>query len=261
MTPTTFVAVSIVGAFLLTMPVYAVVARGRPVDADVARRPTTMLLGIWVRDWLMWLIAPVERALVRAGASPDSLNYVGGAFGIAAGVAYANGTIALGGAFVLFGGLADVLDGRVARARGLGSDYGEFLDSIIDRFSEMFVFMGLALYFEPSRWAMLSTVVALGGAMMVSYSRAKGAAVGVECKGGIMQRAERLVLLALASLLDNPICDYFDWPESSVLISAVTVIGIASVGTAVYRSVVIVRELRARMEKGVRPQGSGSSSE
>ena len=81
MTPTTFVSVSIVFAFLLTMPVYALVGRGRPIDADVARRPTTLLLGVWVRDWLMWVVAPVERALVRTGASPDLLNYVGGAFG------------------------------------------------------------------------------------------------------------------------------------------------------------------------------------
>ncbi len=196
MTPSTYIAVSLAFAFLLTMPVYAVVARGRPVDADVARRPSTLLLGVWVRDWLMWVITPVERALVRVNVSPDLLNFGGGALGLAAGVSYSQGAIALGGTFVLLGGLADVLDGRVARARGVGSDYGEFLDSIIDRFSEMFVFMGLALYFEPSRWAMLSTVVALGGAMMVSYSRAKGAAVGVDCKGGVMQRAERLVLLA-----------------------------------------------------------------
>jgi CDP-diacylglycerol--glycerol-3-phosphate 3-phosphatidyltransferase len=85
--------------------------------------------------------------------------------------------------------------------------------------------------------------------MMVSYSRAKGEAVGVDCRGGVMQRAERLVLLAVASMLDNPVCDYFGWPDSSVLISAVTLIGVASVGTAVWRSWVIVRELRER-EKG-----------
>lgn len=261
MTPTTFAAVSIVFAFLLTMPVYAVVGRGRPIDADVARRPTTPLLGLWVRDWLMWLIAPVERGLVRVGVSPDTLNYAGGAFGLAAGLAYANGTIALGGAFVLLGGIADVLDGRVARARGMSNDYGEFLDSIIDRFSEMFVFMGLALYFEPSPMSMLITVGALGGAMMVSYSRAKGAAVGVDCKGGVMQRAERLVLLAAASLLDNPICDYLGWPDSAVLISAVTVIGAGSVGTAVWRSVVIAKALRARTEKGDAQRGSGDASE
>jgi phosphatidylglycerophosphate synthase len=249
LTPSTYVAVSLAFAFLLTMPVYAVVARRRPVDAEVARRPTTIFLGLWVRDWLMWVITPVERSLVRMRVSPDLLNYGGGALGLAAGVSYSQGAIALGGSFVLLGGLADVLDGRVARARGMGSDYGEFLDSIIDRFSEMFVFVGLALYFEPSWWAMVSTVVAMGGSMMVSYSRAKGEAVGVDCRGGVMQRAERLVLLAVASMLDNPVCDYFGWPDSSVLISAVTLIGVASVGTAVWRSWVIVSELRER-EKG-----------
>jgi phosphatidylglycerophosphate synthase len=235
LTPSTYVAVSLAFAFLLTMPVYAVVARRRPVDAEVARRPTTIFLGLWVRDWLMWVITPVERSLVRMRVSPDLLNYGGGALGLAAGVSYSQG--------------ANVLDGRVARARGMGSDYGEFLDSIIDRFSEMFVFVGLALYFEPSWWAMVSTVVAMGGSMMVSYSRAKGEAVGVDCRGGVMQRAERLVLLAVASMLDNPVCDYFGWPDSSVLISAVTLIGVASVGTAVWRSWVIVSELRER-EKG-----------
>jgi len=261
MTPSAYVAVSIVSVFLLTMPVYAVVGRGRPVDAEVARRPTTPLLGLWVRNWLMWVIGPVERALVRVGVSPDWLNYIGGAFGLAAGISYSEERIALGGTLLLFGGLCDVLDGRVARARGLGSDYGEFLDSIIDRFSEMFAFMGLALYFEPDRRAMLITVAALGGSMMVSYTRAKGAAVGVDYKGGIMQRAERLVLLAVASLLDHPVCDYFGWPESALLIVAVTVIGVASLGTAVWRSVMIVRVLRARESKGDAPRGSGEASE
>jgi phosphatidylglycerophosphate synthase len=248
MTLTTYIALFVAFGFLLTMPVYAVVARRRPVDADVARRPTTPLLGLWVRDWLMWLITPVERTLVRTGVSPDALNYVGGLLGLGAGIAYANGDIAVGGWLVLLGGLADILDGRIARARGIGSNYGEFLDSMVDRFAEMFAFMGLALYFEPSRWMMLSTVVALGGSMMVSYARAKGEGVGVDCRGGIMQRAERLVLLAAASLTDHLICDTFDLPESSVLITVVTLIGFASVGTAIWRSWVIARELKRRGE-------------
>jgi len=261
MTPSTYVSLFIVSIFLLTMPVYAVVGRSRPVDAEVAIRPTTPLLGLWVRDWLMWVIGPFERALVRVRVSPDWLNYIGGAFGLAAGVSYSQERIALGGTLLLFGGLCDVLDGRVARAQGLGSDYGEFLDSIIDRFSEMFAFMGLALYFEPDRRAMLITVAALGGAMMVSYTRAKGAAVGVDYRGGIMQRAERLVILAVASLLDHPVCDYFGWPDSAVLIVAVGVIGLASLGTAVWRSVMIGRVLRLREETGDMPRGSGEASE
>ncbi|MBX6330873.1 MAG: hypothetical protein IRY91_03395, partial [Gemmatimonadaceae bacterium] len=81
MTVTTYIALAVAGFFLLTMPIFAIVARGRPVDADVARRPTTFLLGYWVRDWLMWLIAPLERLLVAWKVSPDFFNYLGGAMG------------------------------------------------------------------------------------------------------------------------------------------------------------------------------------
>ncbi|MGH7621441.1 MAG: hypothetical protein ACREMU_03800, partial [Gemmatimonadaceae bacterium] len=72
---------------ILTMPFYAIAARRRPVDPDVARRPTTFLLGTWVRDWLMWIIAPVERRFVDWKLSPDIFNYIGGAFGFFAGFA------------------------------------------------------------------------------------------------------------------------------------------------------------------------------
>lgn len=246
MADTTTVALAIAVLFLLTMPAYAVIHRRRPVDPDVARRPTTFLLGTWVRDWLMWLIGPVERLLVRGHASPDFFNYLGGALGLAAGIAYARNELAIGGWLILLGGLADIIDGRIARARGIASDYGEFLDSMLDRFAEMFAFLGLALYFEPSPWAMTATVLASGGSMMVSYARAKGEGVGVVCRGGVMQRAERLVLLGLASLLDDVVIRAFDWPAGMLLLGAITLIGLGSVGTAVYRTVYIARALRQK---------------
>ncbi|MEP7086849.1 MAG: CDP-alcohol phosphatidyltransferase family protein, partial [Gemmatimonadota bacterium] len=135
-------------------------------------------------------------------------------------------------------------DGRIARARGIGSNYGEFLDSMLDRFAEMFAFLGIALYFEPTWWAMSATVLASGGSMMVSYARAKGEAVGVDCRGGIMQRAERLVTLAVASLIDTPITAALGWIPGVILLSAVTLIGLGSLGTAVYRTVYICKALR-----------------
>ena len=248
MSTTTWVALSLMALAILTMPIYAVMARRRPVDPDVARRPTTILLGTWVRDWLMWMIGPVERKFVEWKLSPDIFNYIGGAFGFFAGFAYANNELALGGWLILIGGLADIFDGRIARARGIGSNYGEFLDSMLDRFAEMFAFIGIALYFEPTWWAMTATVLASGGSMMVSYARAKGEAVGVDCRGGIMQRAERLVVLALASLLDTPVTTALGWIPGTILLSAVTLIGLGSLGTAVYRTVYICRALR-RMER------------
>ena len=92
----TYITLIVAAIVLLTMPVFAVVSRTRPMDADVARRPTTFLLGYWVRDWLMWLISPLERRFVAWELSPDLFNYLGGALGLAAGIAYATGDLDLG---------------------------------------------------------------------------------------------------------------------------------------------------------------------
>lgn len=245
MTATTRLALALTALVLLTMPVFAVVAR-RPRDADVARRPATVLLGYWVRDWVMWLIAPAERALVASGVSPDVFNFLGAGMGLAAGVAYARGAAAAAGWCVLLGGLADILDGRIARARGIASARGEFLDSMLDRFAEAFAFAGLALYLAPSRLAVAATVLALGASMLVSYARAKGDAVGVACRGGVMQRAERLVLLAVASLVDAPAAAAAGWPPGAVLTGAVALIAAGALGTAAYRTAYIARALRRR---------------
>lgn len=246
----TYITLIVAAIVLLTMPVFAVVSRTRPMDADVARRPTTFLLGYWVRDWLMWLISPLERRFVAWELSPDLFNYLGGALGLAAGIAYATGDLDLGGWLVLFGGLMDIIDGRIARARGVASNYGEFLDSMLDRFAEMFTFIGLAIYFDSLHWAVGAVVLALGGSMMVSYARAKGEGVGVDCRGGVMQRAERLFLLAIASLLDTVVTAPLGWRPGTLLIIAIALIGIGSVGTAIYRTVYVAKALKEKEAAG-----------
>lgn len=238
------VSLSLVGILLLTMPVYALVSRDRPIDPEVARRPKTILLGHWIRDWIMWVIGPMERGFVRLGISPDVFNFLGALLGLAAGVAFATGDFALAGWLVLLGGAADIFDGRIARARGLANKYGEFLDSTLDRFNETFAYTGLALRLAHTPWMSLATVLALGGSMLVSYTRAKGEALGVSCKGGIMQRAERLVLLAVAALLDAPLCAGAGWRSGTLLALAVAAIGVGSLGTGVYRTWYIARRLK-----------------
>jgi phosphatidylglycerophosphate synthase len=237
-------ALAAVVIVVLTLPVYAVVSRGRPLDPEVARRPTTVLLGYWVRDWVMWVIAPLERAVIASGVSPDVLNVLGAVMGLAAGVAYAQRSAEIAGWCILLGGLADIMDGRVARARGLVSPYGEFLDSMLDRFSEVFAFVGLGLYLRGLPSGIPATVLAAGSSLLVSYARAKGDAVGVACRGGVMQRAERLVLLALTSLIDRLVTSAAGWPEGALLLAAVWLIGAGALGTAIYRTIFIARALR-----------------
>lgn len=238
-------ALLVCGAFLLTFPVFMVLGRSREPETDLTSRPRSLLLGQWLRGWLAWLISPLERAAVRRRLAPELFNYVGLALSLASGAAFALGSLPLGGVLYLFCGAADVLDGRIARARGLTSSYGAFLDSTLDRFAETFVFLGLAWYFRTSPWAALVAVLALGGSFLVSYTRARGQGLGVDFAKGIMQRAERIVLLSLAALLDGPVCRSLTWRPGTLLAVTVMLIGAGSFGTAVYRTIAIGRRLRA----------------
>ncbi len=237
------IALLFVALLLLTMPVFAFVGRGRAVDADVARRPTTVLLGYWVRDWAMWVLGPSERALVRWKVSPDVFNYLGAFFGLLSGVAFYFGELSVAGWMILLGGSMDIFDGRIARARGLANARGAFMDSTLDRFAETFTFCGVALFFVNWPLALLASVLALGGSMLVSYARARGEALGVSCKEGLMQRAERLVLLALASLFDGAVTGAAGWAPGTLLFGVVGVIAVGSLWTAAYRTGFIAREL------------------
>lgn len=246
MTTVDLIALSLVGAALASMPAFAWLRRGSARDADVARRGASVLLGYFVRDWLMWAIGPVERAVIRARISPDVFNYLGVAFGAGAGWAFAVGELSLAGWLVLLGGLADIFDGRIARARGLANSYGAFMDSTLDRFAEVFAFVGVAWLLADTRAGAAITLLAISASLLVSYTRARGEAVGVTGAGGVMQRAERLVVLALAGLFDSTAASRLGWAPGTLLFYAVTLIAVGALGTAVYRTATIARTLSSR---------------
>lgn len=254
MTTIDAVALTLVAVALTTMPFFALLRRERPMDADVARRSASMVLGYFVRDWVMWVIGPLERALVRARVSPDVFNYLGVFFGAAAGLAFAAGELAAAGWMVLLGGLADIFDGRVARARGLTSRFGAFMDSTLDRFAEVFAFVGVAWFLSGSRGGVAVTVLAVSASLLVSYTRARGEALGVSGTGGVMQRAERLVVLALAGLFDSAAAGRWHWAPGTLLTAAVTLIAAGALGTAIYRTWLIGRALAAYERAGQRPE-------
>lgn len=220
-----------------TMPVFAVRTRGGPLDANVAARPASALFGYWIRNWMIWVLTPVERILVRRRVSPDALNYAGLALGGLAGAAFIVGQLPFAAWLIALGGICDILDGRLARARGMATRYGEFLDSTLDRFAETFTFVGVGWYLSGSAWLVTATLLALGGSLLVSYTRARGEAVGVSYAGGLAQRAERVVVLAIATLLEPSVRGALGW--------AVVAIAVAAVGTAIYRTAFIARALRS----------------
>jgi len=243
-------ALLVAALLLATMPVFARARRrvpgGQPLDPEVAARPRTALLGYWARDWLMWLIGPLERLFLTLGIPPVAFNWAGAVLGALAGVAYATGSLPLAAWLVLLGGAADIFDGRIARARGMVSEAGAFLDSTLDRFAETFAYAGLAVWYRTSAWEVLMVALALGGSLLVSYTRARGEGLGVHYKGGLMQRAERLVLLALASLLDPVVAPAVGWPPGRLLIGTIGFIGLASMATAFHRTLAIAGALERK---------------
>ena len=237
------VLLGIVGLALLSMPLYALGASSRAADAHDMQDRGTFVLGGFVRSWFYWFVGPVERVSLALGLSPTAFNIMGVAFGVLAGALFATAHVNLAGWAVLLGGAMDVLDGRIARAQGVANDRGAFLDSTLDRFAEVGALVGLAVLFRGDPWAVAAVGAALGGSLLVSYARARGESVGVVCKVGVMQRAERLLLVGFGGILDPTLTAWLGWPPGLVLLAAVTLVAMGTVATAVYRTVWIARRL------------------
>jgi CDP-diacylglycerol---glycerol-3-phosphate 3-phosphatidyltransferase len=145
--------------------------------------------------------------LIRRRVHPNIVTTVGFVVTIAAGIAYFLGHVRIAGLLVLIGGFIDVIDGQVARGTGLSSVFGAFYDSTLDRISEMVVFLGIFSLYGGGHpdfgytWMVYTVALALGGSLMVSYTRARAESLGLDCKVGLMQRPERVVLIGGASLL------------------------------------------------------------
>ena len=240
------VLLAVLAAAVLSMPVYAFTGATRRPDPLASGAQGTFVVGTFVRSWFFWAVSPVVRLSVAVGLGPTFHNLLGVAFGIGAGVAFALGHVTLGGWGVLLGGVADVLDGRVARSMAVADRTGAFLDSTLDRFSEVGTFVGLAVLFRSSALPLALAVTAMGGSLLVSYARARGESQGVVCKLGIMQRAERLLLLGFGGLLDPTVSALWGAGRvGTLLVPILGLVAVGTVGTAIFRTVWIARALRA----------------
>jgi phosphatidylglycerophosphate synthase len=238
------VLAAVLAASGLSMLAFAFTSRGRTID-DKTGRGGSFFLGFWVRNWFYWVMGPVTSGAVKMRLNPFVFNAVAVAFGAASMVFFAAGRLPLAGAMVLLSGLADVMDGEVARGRGLASKSGAFLDSTLDRFSELAAFVGIAVFFG-SGWRSIAVLVALGGSLLVSYTRARGESVGVLCKEGLMQRAERLVLTCLVCLTDGFLTRRAGWAPGTAVFWVVALIAIGTFVTAAHRTLWIANRLRER---------------
>jgi CDP-diacylglycerol--glycerol-3-phosphate 3-phosphatidyltransferase len=147
----------------------------------------------------------VGRTLARWNVSPDAMTYLGLVLTIGVAVIAALGEIRWAGVAYIFAAACDALDGTLARVSGRGSRFGAFLDSNIDRIEESIVFLGLTVYYAGigGQWEIPLLLVVTVGSLMVSYSRARAEAVGVDCKVGFMTRVPRVALMIVGMILDQ----------------------------------------------------------
>ena len=155
-----------------------------------------------VRNWYLNLITPVVNFFIARSLNPNWFTTVGFILSVITAFVFALGQLPLAGALILLAGTFDIVDGRVARATNRVTKFGALYDSALDRYAEVFIFFGVAYHFVELGylWRSVAACIALGGSMMVSYIRARAEGLDLECKVGIMQRPERIVLLALGSL-------------------------------------------------------------
>jgi CDP-diacylglycerol--glycerol-3-phosphate 3-phosphatidyltransferase len=236
----------ILAVALLSMPFYALSSRRRGRDSRDVENRGSFILGSFARSWFYWFIAPVENLALALRLGPLFFNLLGVALGVTAAVLFGMGRANPGGWAVLLGGVADIMDGRIARALGVANKRGAFLDSTLDRFAEFAAFVGLAVLFRESQLALVLVVTALGGSLLVSYTRARGESVGVVCKLGVMQRAERLLLLGFGGILDPAVAQWMGRPTGALLVPVLGLVAVGTVGTAIFRTVWIARALPDR---------------
>jgi CDP-diacylglycerol---glycerol-3-phosphate 3-phosphatidyltransferase len=149
------------------------------------------------------LLFPLVRFLARVGIHPDMLTVAGWVLSVVSALFFGLGHIQIAGAVMLVGGVFDALDGAVARESNRMSRFGAFLDSTLDRFSESAIFAGIVFFFASSAspWAALLAAFAMTFSLLTSYARARAEGLGVECKVGILERAGRVTILSIFSIL------------------------------------------------------------
>ena len=214
-------------------------------DEGAGRR----LLGPLFVGFYYWLLAPFLRLAKRTRLTPNQFTLASLVASIPTGLAIATGHFALASALLIVGNTFDVVDGHLARSKGLVSKAGAFLDSTVDRVCDGMILGGFAVYYAGTP-TMLAALVALVMSFATSYARARGEALGVSGSEGLIQRADRLVILSLALALSPYLGHraegFVPHPSYVVAKAALWLLAILSTFTAATRVAWIMKNLQPK---------------
>jgi CDP-diacylglycerol--glycerol-3-phosphate 3-phosphatidyltransferase len=199
-------------------------------ERKTGSRPITF----WIGEGAGWLLQHVVTGLAATGLTPNSFTILGLAVNSAAAALFALGLFHQAAAVLFLAGFLDMADGQVARRAGQVTAFGGYLDSTLDRYSDLALYMGLVVHYTLNgrTFYMALAAVAMASSFMVSYSRARAESLIPSCKVGFMERPERLVLLIIGGALRR-------------MAPVLWVIATLSTITVVHRVAYTWRELRA----------------
>jgi phosphatidylglycerophosphate synthase len=208
-------------------------------DEEMEERGASGLTSRWMRHVFAWFMRPVWRALAAAAVPPNAITALSLVLALTAGFAAALGHFALAGWLFVAGGVLDFLDGRLARETGKATRSGAALDSVVDRYSDSALLVGLCWYYGGS-WVLGLALLALTGSFLVPYVRARGEALGIVMRDvGLMQRPERVLLLglgvALAPLMQALVAPDEPKPSYHLAAGALALVAVFSHWTAAQR--------------------------
>jgi len=152
-----------------------------------------------------WLVEKLASGLAATRIHPDLLTWLSLILNTWAGVFFAAGRFAAAGAILIAAGFCDIMDGPVARRQGRVSEFGSFLHSILNRYADLVLFLGLLVYYARVNRFLYAVLagVAMAGAVMVSYAQARAESLTEKCRVGFWERPERIVLMILGALANR----------------------------------------------------------
>ena len=190
--------------------------------------------------------------LVSLEVKPNHITFLGLFASMGAGIAFVFSPVA-GGLLTLLTGLLDTLDGSLARALGQTRKFGAFLDSVLDRYTEFIIYLGIWFFFyrqgASTPFFSLVILLILFGSLMVSYTRARAEGLGEHCVVGVFQRGERIVMIGLAGIL-NPLANQVigapreHWSHDILMVMVLVVLAVGTNWTAMWRFLHVLNNLR-----------------
>jgi CDP-diacylglycerol--glycerol-3-phosphate 3-phosphatidyltransferase len=203
-----------------------------------------------LRSKISIVLLPIAKTIASLGITANMITLFGLFVNLIAAFCLASGRLVLAGILILFGGSFDMIDGAVARAGTKSNSSGALLDSVIDRYSEAVIFLGALIYFylHSNFSGVILVFASVIGSVLVSYVRARAEGLQIECKVGLMQRPERIALLALGTLIQGLVPGRFVLLQSSglILVCVFGLLAITSHITAIHRLVFSFYELSNR---------------